>query len=87
MEDYDLWYRLKDITHFGNLNKVLFLYRKTSQNITDKNRDTFFERLKEFYRNIIPDLSINPTEEELVLHIEICNSETPLSNSIANYRK
>lgn len=88
MEDYDLWYRLKDITIFSGLPKVLYLYRRLEHNVTIKNQSTSLERLKNFYTVLLKDMGIQPTEEELLLHCGL-GKETlpPTKENLKKYKK
>ena len=69
MEDYDLWYRMKDLTEFANIKIPLLKYRISDQNVTIQNYDTLKERIKNIYSKVLNDLGINPTNEELFYHI------------------
>ena len=86
MEDYDLWYRLKDVTKFENINEVLYKYRIHGENVTVTNRTSAFERKKMFYRETLKDLGIIPEEEELNLHLGLSES-TPLRPDKVNLLK
>ncbi|PCH91396.1 MAG: hypothetical protein COB85_09145 [Bacteroidetes bacterium] len=86
MEDYDLWYRLKDLTQFGNLSNILLSYRTMGASMSSKNKQSFYTVLKKLHKQLLFDLEIRPTEEELELHFEISRSEQPLSHPLVNYK-
>jgi len=87
MEDYDLWYRMKNLTLFQNLDIPLVKYRRGEQNVTVKNNDTLIERKKNFYKRILKDLQIEATDEELLLHCGLSNiTLVPTAENIKKYR-
>ncbi|MCX6296973.1 MAG: glycosyltransferase family A protein [Bacteroidetes bacterium] len=46
LEDFALWHKLKHVTQFGNVDKVLIKYRKEGQNISAKNIKIVHDRKK-----------------------------------------
>jgi glycosyltransferase involved in cell wall biosynthesis len=71
MEDYDLFFRMKDHTEFANIDAVLFHYRLLSHNSTVKHKDSVMERYRNIYgKLILPSLNIEPTESNLEKHLE-----------------
>lgn len=67
-EDRVLWFRLRNITDFGNIDKVLLYYRRGEQNIA---RDTRFDKVqirKKIYSFFFKELEIEVNEEELNIH-------------------
>lgn len=65
-EDHDMWYRLMKYTSFGNIDKVLYLYRRGTHNVTVRNKSTKTQRLKAFYKDMLADLEIEATETDLL---------------------
>ncbi|MBA3704886.1 MAG: glycosyltransferase family 2 protein [Bacteroidetes bacterium] len=77
IEDYDLWLRIAMIGQLANINTPLLKYRLEGQNITIRNWQTREKRLKLVYQNLLQELGVDVTEENLKLHIELSgNSET-----------
>jgi len=68
LEDYALWHKLKFVTQFANLNKVLIKYRKEGQNLTVQKMDLIRERKKKFHAYYLKELGVSPTEINLQLH-------------------
>lgn len=69
LEDYALWHKLKFVTQFCNLNKVLLKYRKEGQNISVDKIELIHERKKEFFLFYFKELNLIP--EDSVLDILI----------------
>ena len=67
MEDYDLFYRMKDHTTFANINQVLYHYRLSAHNSTVKNQNTALDRKRGLYKYILTDLQIEPTTKNIEL--------------------
>ena len=68
MEDYDLWFRIKDLTRFAATHEVLYRYRVANHNVTVTNSVTIIERKKKIFKWILGHLNIDPTDEELLMH-------------------
>ncbi len=79
MEDYDLWFRLKDLTDFENTPEPLYKYRDTGENIKVRNINSLKERKKKIYKWILSTIGIDATEEELLLHIGLANKGLPIT--------
>ena len=71
LEDYELWTRAAKHGKLANLNEVLLRYRISDQNITINNWNTREDRLKEFFKKILVELNIEPSNENLNLHLEL----------------
>ena len=69
LEDFGLWHKLKSVTKFANLNKVLLRYRVEGQNLTSKRLDVILERKKQFYFHQLKEINVIPDEMNLLLHI------------------
>jgi glycosyltransferase involved in cell wall biosynthesis len=70
MEDYDLFFRLKDKTSFANIDKVLYQYRLLSHNSTVKNYHTRLDRYRIFFNDVLTELDIDPNQKNIELHLE-----------------
>ncbi len=77
MEDYDLFYRLKDLTKTTSISDPLYLYRREGYNnnieITKKKNEEF----RKFYAMILKELGINPTVERVEMHLELTKRKFP----------
>lgn len=71
IEDYHLWIRVVKYGKLANLPEVLLHYRWEGQNITYNNWSTIHDRYKSVYRILLPNLEIDPTEKNLLLHLEL----------------
>ncbi len=88
MEDYDLWFRLKDFTQYQNIADVLYKYRVENHNVTVLNANTAIERKKSIYKWILSYLKIEPSDDELLLHIGFGKGRlSPTVVNIVKYRK
>lgn len=85
MEDYDLFFRLKDKVLFANIDRILYHYRILSHNSTIKNRDTLFKRKKAMFKDVLSELDIATTEENLTKHLE-CFVDPHVSFPIKAYQ-
>ena len=74
MEDWDLWFRIMNITTFKGIPLILYHYRIFAHNVTVLNSHTMVERRKNFYRRIFSDFKWNVSEEEIDLHAAIGKS-------------
>jgi len=71
MEDYELWYRLRNKVVFGNIPKLLYRYRRDGTNSTIQNDDSKPKRFKVFYKNLFDDMGIDATDDDLQLHYDL----------------
>lgn len=72
MEDYDLFFRLKNVTKMVTMDKLLYKYRILKHNSTVANIDSLLSRYHNFYReNVFPELQLESSEENLRLHAEL----------------
>lgn len=67
-EDRVLWFRLRKVTTFGNINKIVLFYRRGEQNITHDSRFNRIEIRKRIYRFFFNELGIDASDEELDIH-------------------
>jgi len=86
MEDYDLFLRMKNQTVFANIDRVLYYYRLLNHNSTLKNKDTLFQRKKNIFSDVLSELQIPATEENLTKHLEFFVSSS-ISFPIRDYRR
>ncbi|HET6226838.1 MAG TPA: glycosyltransferase family A protein [Bacteroidia bacterium] len=87
MEDYDLWFRMKDLTNFGNVNKVLLKYRVTGNNVTIQNYETSLERRFKLFQVILKTIDIDLTHKDFQLHNGFNTDQvTPIKEKIVQYR-
>lgn len=68
MEDYVLWHDLKNKTKFATIPEILYKYRITGSNVTEKNRASYFDRVSEYYKIVLAELKLFPGENEMKLH-------------------
>jgi len=69
--DYDLWARLVIKSKAHVLPRVLGSYRVHSGNITHRKQDSASECLERIYRSQLVRLGIQPTSEEIALHMQL----------------
>jgi glycosyltransferase involved in cell wall biosynthesis len=89
LEDYNLFFRLRHHTNFHNLKNVLYRYRILEHNVTVRNRATLYERYKIMYKEVLNELKIETTAENLQLHLELCHTVKPTMSveALLNYKK
>ncbi|MFT5820828.1 MAG: glycosyltransferase involved in cell wall biosynthesis [Crocinitomix sp.] len=73
LEDYYLFYRLKDLTSCTAILDQLYLYRQAAYNnnaeITQRKNLAF----KEFYEMVLTDLGVEANEKNLSIHLQLNN--------------
>lgn len=84
MEDYDLFFRLKNVTDFENLKEILYLYRITGNNVTVKNDHTRSSRFKKIYGEVLNELKIEITEKNIGMHYEFFQV-VPLTYEVSDF--
>lgn len=82
LEDYDLFFRLKNLTKMATIDQVLYKYRIGKNNVTVQNRSTQNLRYKEIYKEVLTELEIEPNEKNLCLHLEYFLNE-PINSKIS----
>ena len=87
MEDYDLFFRLKNLTQFAHLDHVLYDYRVLQHNSTVKNRHTILQRKRNMYVQVLGELGIEPSERNIDLHVQLFLVDIPLTYPICDYRE
>lgn len=70
MEDYDIFFRIKNLTQFENINEILYLYRINNHNVTIKNNSTRKDRFINMYKQVLSELGMEETNENANLHYE-----------------
>lgn len=70
LEDYALWHKLKLMTKFATIEKILLKYRKGSQNISNNKKDLINSRKKQFYIYTFKELNIELDDNILDVLIE-----------------
>lgn len=77
MEDYDLFYRLKDIANATSIPDVLYLYRRgaynTNATIEKKKKDIF----RNFYKMVLTDLNVEVKPIYVNKHLQLAGREEP----------
>jgi len=74
-QDYMMWVELTSNYKTWNLPKYLVDYRIHTGGITEKHKGVRAEKEKEIYKIQLSKLGINPTNQELDLHLLIKNDE------------
>lgn len=76
-QDYDLWVRLINNTEMNNLNDILLKYRFNDQNISNSTKREFRNSLlKKIFTKQLNSLGIEPTDEELMMHIAFSKGQS-----------
>ena len=70
MEDYHLFFTLKNYTNFANLPDILYHYRLLQHNSSIKNYPTLLARYREIYKKVLAELEIELTDKNVDLHLE-----------------
>lgn len=77
MEDYYLFYRLKDLTKATSIPDALYLYRREAYNnnpeITRKKNEEF----RKFYQMILEELGVAVTKAKIEMHLELTKRTKP----------
>lgn len=73
VEDYELWYRISKRAKLANLPQVSVLYRVHGTNISAARLDDMLARLKKINEEVIQDLKLEYTGQELEIHANMLN--------------
>jgi glycosyltransferase involved in cell wall biosynthesis len=73
IEDIDLWSKMMFYTKFHNIQKVLFLYRQSGENITSVNRNSRSERYYNFLTHLFAKMEIQVEERVIRFHVWMRN--------------
>jgi glycosyltransferase involved in cell wall biosynthesis len=88
MEDYDLWLRLRKFTSFANINAILYRYRVIGNSMTAVNVISTINCKKELFKELLKELNIEATDEELLMHIGFgYKNISPTRSNLINYKK
>jgi glycosyltransferase involved in cell wall biosynthesis len=88
IEDYGLWHRLKQVTLFANIDRILIRYRKEGQNISGRNMLEVNERKLAVYYYLLGELDIiDPSRDEVLFLFNFhYYKEDPDIKKIRKYR-
>lgn len=70
-EDLEYFLRLKKVTEFANIDKILIHYRRHEGNITSRLQEKSAELYAEAFREIFNDLGIHLSTKEIKLHMQL----------------
>jgi glycosyltransferase involved in cell wall biosynthesis len=88
LEDFALWHKIKSRTKFENIDKLILRYRMEGQNISYNKESLVLERKKTFFRFVLAELGIIPTETNLVYHISFKYfGDSKSVNEVSEFRK
>ncbi len=73
MEDYDLWYRMRNHTKFAVINQPLVFYRKGSAKHAEGLYLHYRSEALSFYLEKLLQFGIKPTDRELRVHIDLAD--------------
>lgn len=79
-EDLDLWIRLAPFTEFENLEDALVMYRAHAGQVSVQQAQKQRETIIETQKNLLRELAVPYSEEELNLHISLYYREFAKSN-------
>lgn len=82
MEDWDLFFRLKNLTSFSNLPDTLYYYRILDHNVTIKNKKSVWERYKLIYSEVLKELEIDVSRQNLEMHVELFHQIKPQNSLV-----
>jgi hypothetical protein len=85
LEDYFLFYRLKDVGSATSLNEPLYLYRQGDYNNNAAIEVKKLEAYKKIYALILTDLGIECTENKLNIHLQLAKKAVPKFNYAAYF--
>ncbi len=77
MEDYQLFYRMKDFASYSCLPEFLYFYRRGAYNLNDAIRDRKMEVFNQFYKMIFNNLGFISDEKALLIHSELGGAVAP----------
>ncbi|MBI3133429.1 MAG: glycosyltransferase family 2 protein [Bacteroidetes bacterium] len=82
MEDYQLFYRLKDFAQFSCLPQVLYYYRRGAYNLNEQIQDRKADAYRRFYKMIFDELGFIHNDADLLLHAELGGAIAPQSEPV-----
>lgn len=86
MEDYDLFYRMKDLALMTSIPNVLYLYRRGEYNLNEEIWNKKKLVRKKFYEMVLSDLNIEPNDSNIDVHMELAR-KAEAKNSLKVYKK
>lgn len=85
LEDYFLFYRLKDLGNATSLNQSLYFYRQGEYNNNPQIEEKKLDAYRKIYTLILTDLGIEVTEKSLQIHLELAKKSAPQSKYAAYF--
>lgn len=85
LEDYFLFYRLKDFGNATSLNQPLYFYRQGEYNNNAAIEEKKLDAYRKIYTLILTDLGIEATEYRLTIHLELAKKSAPQSKYSAYF--
>ncbi len=79
LEDYFLFYRLKDLGNATSLNQPLYFYRQGEYNNNPTIDKKKLDAYRKMYALILTDLGLEVTESQLNIHLELAKKSAPQS--------
>lgn len=76
LEDYDLFYRIKDIAKTTSVKDVLYLYRQEHYNLNPEIEKRKKQEYIRLYKRILMDLSEEFNDEDVQIHLELARKDT-----------
>ena len=77
MEDYYLFYQLKDVTETISISSVFYYYRRGYYNDNPEINQRKEQEFINFYQMILEDLGLDPTPKDLLMHLQLNNRQVP----------
>lgn len=78
LEDYLLFYRLKNVTSTSSIKEVLYHYRRESYNNNEDITQKKTEEFRKFYSMLLSDLKIDSTDEKVEIHLQLSGRGEPI---------
>jgi glycosyltransferase involved in cell wall biosynthesis len=85
MEDYQLFYRLKNLANCTCLDEELYLYRRGEYNVNEEIKQKKVGEFRRFYAGIFDELKFNYSENDMLLHLEL-GGVTLATRSLGEYK-
>lgn len=85
LEDYFLFYRLKDLGNATSLDQPLYFYRQGQYNNNPQIEEKKLDAYRKIYALILRDLGIVVTEKSLQTHLELAKKSAPQSKYAAYF--
>jgi glycosyltransferase involved in cell wall biosynthesis len=85
LEDYFLFYRLKNLGNATSLNQPLYFYRQGEYNNNAAIEEKKLDAYRKIYALILTDLGIEVSENRLNIHVQLAKKSTPQANYAAYF--